>query len=495
MSVAASDAPSSVVVRDPFPLRAIPSKVLAEEDYTEAVGKIIERDFFPDLPHLRLKGEMVKALAAGERELAQALHDKLQTMARPTPLSNPAVTPGATPRSATAGETPRPEEAQERAQGLSAWERDDDLESVTSRVERPGNARLKLVDGHEVLVDLSHVRIDDFQRVFTSEDNSSFESILARDFERKKQLQWWIEGTEKEHNTIHKAQVRRLEANGSLEKGELMFQPHSGRNGIFLNNCSEPQEPLEKPLVEFKNTRFTTKQQVELDCMLSAALVSRKARLEGEKLENAFDTAARTGSFEMPSLTAPGQRALGGRLQSPLPNSHPGPEFKGFTTVKTPNLLPGVDGLSPMMTFGKLVSTPKMIDDDLKGPNFKIQDVSDRELAAERLQRGATQRQRESKQLTRAERLRALGITPTTPGRSTPSSSVAQSPSSSKITPMSPIGQLIQRAQKLSQQGGQLRINSGSSGRPGSAQEPAAKRARCEKSGDKLPDSITDGLL
>merc|ERR1719436_583551 len=90
---------------------------------------------------------------------------------------------------------------------------------------------------------------------------------------------------------------------------------------------------------------------------------------------------------------------------------------------------------------------------------------SERELTAEKLQRGATQRQRESKQLTKSERLRVLGLsvngTPTTPGSMRTPTSVI-----SKVTPLSPIGQLIQRAQKLAQQGGQLRIsNSHTSGR------------------------------
>merc|ERR1712217_338411 len=89
---------------------------------------------------------------------------------------------------------------------------------------------------------------------------------------------------------------------------------------------------------------------------------------------------------------------------------------------------------------------------------------------AAKLQRGQTQKVRERVEQTKAERLKALGITPRdTPGssrRSTPGSSVRGTPASTaKITPLSPIGQLLKRAQKLSQSGGQLRIQRGSSSR------------------------------
>jgi len=525
MSVAPSDAPSSVFVPDPCPMKKIPENVLQEEDYSEAVSAIIERDFFPDLPHLRVKREMLLALAAGEEETARDLRWKLANMTRPTPLSELAGTPRATPRptpgdstpaqadaaASTPAPTPPPTEGTAPAgllQGadganqarLSAWERDDDAESMVTRtVDGLHLTRLKLADGKEVNVDLSAVRLDDFQRVFTSEDNASFEAIIARDKEKRRNLQFWIEGPEKEHNTLHKAQCKALE-NGELEGGVIMYTPTQGRHPVSFFSVGHPQPDTEKPLVEFKNTRFTSKQQVELDCMLAAGMVSRKARLEGEKLENAFEEAAKQGKFDLPSITGPAPRALGGRLQTPLLGGS-GVEHKGFPLVKTPTLLPGVNGLSPLMTYGVVASTPKLLEDETRGPNFHIVDQSPRELAAERLQRGATQRQRESKQLTKAERLRALGITPTTPNRSTPSGSLRQTPCSvtSKVTPLSPIGQLLHRAQKMAQKGGQLRIASGRSSRPSSSEALPRKRARAERdwapAASKLPASITDDLL
>jgi len=239
----------------------------------------------------------------------------------------------------------------------------------------------------------------------------------------------------------------------------------------------------------------------ELECMLSASMASRKAREEGRKIENAFEQAAKDGKFALPSLTAPISRALGGRMEPALPGEKA--EKRGFSFVKTPPLLPGVTGVSPLMTYGTLASTPKMLEDEARGPNFTMADESDRELAAERLQRGATQRQREAKQQVKSDRLRALGIAPGTPGTRTPSSlSLTPRTVGGKVTPLSPIGQLLHRAQKLSQRGGQLRISSGSaqssSSRPKSQsttqlQGRPAKRARCVDTA-KISSPISDVL-
>jgi len=507
-SVAPSSAPSSVFVPDPCPLKAIPGHVLQEEDYTTAVSELIERDFFPDLPTLRIKHEMMLAMENGQDDEARCLQEKLAQMSRPTPLSTVAATPGSTPQILRGDlmPTPMPEEDCEQrivtaadhdaafgAVGVSAWERDDDAASTGGLSVDTAHAnltRLKLVDGKRVVTDLTNVRLDSFQRVFTSEDNASFEEILARDKETRRQKQWWLEASEKYHNTHHKAQVRALEK-GNLPPGTIMSTAHQARDGVSFVQHSQPQETPEKPKISFKNTRFTSNQQVELECMLSASMVSRKAREEGRKIENAFEQAAKEGKFSLPSLTAPISRAIGGRMEPALPGENP--EKRGFSFVKTPPLLPGVKGVSPLMTYGTVASTPKILEDDARGPNFTMADESDRELAAERLQRGATQRQREAKQQAKSDRLRALGIAPGTPGTRTPSS-LCLTPQTvgGKVTPLSPIGQLLHRAQKLAQRGGQLRIGSASAGssssRPKSqsttrSQERSAKRARC---GDKV---------
>eukprot|EP00439_Symbiodinium_sp_Y106_P048663 s1419_g6.t1 len=100
-----------------------------------------------------------------------------------------------------------------------------------------------------------------------------------------------------------------------------------------------------------------------------------------------------------------------------------------------------------------------------------LKQESPRDRAAVKLARGAMQRQRESKQNSKKERLKALGLTP----NASPAS-VRTTPASvaSKVTPMTPIGQLLHRAQRMAQRGGRLRI--GASRPP--TEEREAKRPR-----------------
>jgi len=361
------------------------------------------------------------------------------------------------------------------------------------------------------VVDLQHVRLDDFQRVFTSEDNASFEEILKRDKKTKMSRQWWIEDMELKHNTAHHKYKEALLDGSVNEKGTdgLLGTAHRGRNALNFKPDTLPVADIEKPKVDFKNTRFTTAQQVELDGMLDAAVAARQAHMMKDQAEENANRMARTGKFGLSAFQGQGlhtMRAIAGRISTPhLPERE---NVRGYSLVHTPTLLPGVGGLSPLMTYGKVGSTPRVVEED--GPVFRMNETSERERAAERLQRGATQKIRESKQQTKAERFRALGLTPPhTPGKTSRSTPGAASTnrgtpclSSARVSPLSPIGALIQRAQRLAQKGGRLRIARSpvpTTPVPLHREEPTRKRRKKTAvevpESDRLPASITDDLL
>lgn len=493
---------SSVVVPHPHPSKRIPSKVLQEEDYTEAVGVLIERDFFPDLKHLRLRQEMILARKAGDDEKLDSLIWELANLPRATPAGTPAAMP-TTPMERTC-------KAQHRDHGgqtpLSAWERDEDAQSSVADASDLGcsrHTRLKLGDGREVLVDLSRIRLDDFQKLFTSEDNASFEAIIRSDRDKALWKEAWVEKWEKSHNTDMRTHHRALAAGGAVAHQEIMSNDFKARNSLYFNPEGLRQAELEKPKCDFSNTRFTIRQHKEIEGSLENAVACRNLRVEGEMTAAAYETMASEGRIGV--LTKQGPRAVGGRLQSPgLPHAPAQHGGGGFSLVKTPTLLPGVDGLSPLMTFGTIASTPVQLEEH--GPSFRIVEDNEREEAAERLQRGAAHRQRQTKQVTRAERLRALGLTPNgqcPAGTQAPGARSSQrvTPASiSKVTPLSPIGQLLHRAQKLAQKGGRLRIGSGRHPTPmitprsGSACSAPKSRSRTPL-GVALEASITDDLL
>merc|ERR1712183_374023 len=129
-------------------------------------------------------------------------------------------------------------------------------------------------------------------------------------------------------------------------------------------------------------------------------VASRTAALLSDQEVEAFERMAQTGHFGLSAFQAHGtanMRSVGGRISTPLLPDKETRAYPGgrYPMVATPTLLPGVGGLSPLMTYGKIGSTPLCLDDD--GPSFKIHEVSERERAAEVLQRGATQKLRETK--------------------------------------------------------------------------------------------------
>lgn len=469
-----------VEVRNPYPPNAVPARSLEEEDYVEAVSALIERDFFPDLAHLRARHELMQARLRGDNALARALEKKLLEMPRPTPKGTPhmvQVTPA--PSAAEGGgETPIPRlpgAAGAAAARLSAWEKDDGSESVASAnaglsVAGQHQALLKLTSGREVLVDLSSVGLDEFQQVFTSEDNASFEAVLEKDRQRRREKEWWVEGPELKHNTKCKEQALDFDKVEVVNRpGTIMTCEFQARNTLYFKPKGELSAAPDKPAIECRNTRFTSQEQSDLDETLMAAIAAKHARENGLQLADVLAKMLKDGTFSVAALHNYGQlRAVGGRLETPINQRNP--QAGNFNFVSTPAMAPGDNGVSPFMTFGKIASTPRLLEEEI-GPSFRVAEESPRDRAAEKLARGAMQRQRESKQNSKKERLKALGLTP----NASPAS-VRTTPASvaSKVTPMTPIGQLLHRAQRMAQRGGRLRI--GASRPP--TEEREAKRPR-----------------
>lgn len=481
-----SEGQKIVKAADPYPSRAIPLRALEEDDYVEAVSALIERDFFPDLPHLRARYELMQARLRGDNALAKALEKKLLELPRPTPGGTPRAT-AATPRTDDTIGAGAAGAAGAAAARLSAWERDDGAESVASAnagsVANYSQVLLRLISGREVVVDLSTVRLDDFQKVFTSEDNASFEAVLEKDRERRRQKEWWVEGSEEKHNT--KCQALKDQISESHSTGEIMTCEFQARNTFYFKPRGEIPALIEKPTVESRNTRFTTQEQSDLDETLIAAIAARHARESGQQFSEVLAKMVKDGTFSVAALHSYGNvRAVGGRLQTPIGQG------ASYPMVNTPALLPGENGFSPLMTFGKIASTPRVLDDDA-GPTFRVQEESARDRAADKLAKGAMQKQRESRQNSKKERLKALGVTP---GASPSSARPTPASVASKVTPMTPIGQLLHRAQRMAQKGGRLRIASSQRTTP-TPSEREVKRPRTSRTTPIPPATIPSSLM
>ena len=154
--------------------------VLEEEEYTEALSRIIARDFFPSLVHLDATNEYLDALRTRDPHLINASVRKLEDLNFTPAVSERrrrtvAQTPSQTPFG-LASETP-----------------------VHSAFGEPPPKRAKYD------ADMS---LDEFQARYTSEDNSSFTKILDEENRVRKEKWDWAWGAQRR---VEAGQVKMLE--------------------------------------------------------------------------------------------------------------------------------------------------------------------------------------------------------------------------------------------------------------------------------------------
>lgn len=212
-----------------------PQQILEEDDYTDALSKIIERDFFPDIAKLKRQHEYLDALAMNDIQRIQAA--AIDLAGNDTPLTQRRLrTPGISARqpfmcscffplfltlflpSSFLAQTPRigrtvlPNEAWTPARvdignATPTWKDDDparptSLSEDTPLLDTPTGKTLKKMrksateTPEENTIDTS-LSLDQFQARYTSEDNASFNEILEKMNLRKKEKYSWLYDQEK----------------------------------------------------------------------------------------------------------------------------------------------------------------------------------------------------------------------------------------------------------------------------------------------------------
>ena len=169
----------SALMPPPPPPKRIkrPAKVLAEEEYTDALSSIIARDFFPGLAEAQSQQEYLNALESRDNEWIASAGKQLAQMMTPGPegrRSRGRRGTSMTPMSGlfgTAGETPK------------SWTGDTPGTAASTATAAPQDAPPK-VD--------TNLSLSAFQTKYTSEDNESFYKLLDKQNEKRAEKYAWM---------------------------------------------------------------------------------------------------------------------------------------------------------------------------------------------------------------------------------------------------------------------------------------------------------------
>ncbi|GAA5805502.1 nuclear protein Es2-domain-containing protein [Helicostylum pulchrum] len=320
--------------------------ILDEDTYTEAISLIIERDFFPNLAKMRAQHNYLQAQVTGSlvdlQQAGKVLHDL------------------------------KSKQSERRNQSIVAvnYYFEDEPE-----IEKRVNLNLSL---------------DQFQTLYTSEDNASFTDLLEKANTKKKLENKWFYDRESNQLRItdqpdKNSPITVIEKNDKAPTGwkykarnALMYFPE-GKSESWVNDNDGRGLPK---TIEYANTHIVTT-VAEVNKNINKLAPSDRAAAKG-------------------SLTPWGQLQDGAAA-----NASPG--IRGYNLVpSTPNLSPTRMG-TPQMTWGNIEGTPLLISgSETPGPQFSLPKISKREELGMKLSEKASKAYRKKT----IERQRVIQGTP-----------------------------------------------------------------------------------
>lgn len=328
---------------------------LPEDDYVEELSRLIQRDFYPDLPALRDQHEY---LLADKHDDFQRKHE----------------------------------------------------------IEVRKRMRMEQELAGEALPATGRTSVDAFLNTYTSEDNASFADLQEKELQRRRMADEWGAQVAALRDKEAQKKVLLLE-NG--EGGQLLAiesGASSDPNKQLMRKTLEPAKnvyelQLYKAAAEYKervldrsNTRLSDEELVRLSTVPNKdgdpekkrkklSLLVQKNRLLDGSGPVTRQTIDLDDFYDAPKDAA--------QLES-------APTIRGFGFVETPVIVPGkMGGESPLVSWGRVEGTPVVLDHGSR--QFRIPDLPERDKVGQRL---AEQKLKRTFTPSVPSGSRALGKTP-----------------------------------------------------------------------------------